>query len=1820
MANINIYNTQGNLGQAINSATNLSSNYANLTIEARLEQLLNIYSQVNSSISLNYYNYGIYNRGYLNDGRYEIDLQRYQLKYTGSISSSGSIVTKIEAYDSLDGSNWQINGTFSYSGLPFISSYRSDASITQLMASGSTASIGAVVSLLRLNATQSAAGAISGTLYGESTLITYSPNSYYIEVLDGPGIQLTKASNGSFDLSSSGTFSRMYVATMTTSGTPIDSIEINAASVAINQKASSVNLFESADNITISGTVGGTAYAKAGDDTISGSNYADTIDGGLGNDTLFGGAGNDSISGGDGNDLIDGGTGTDNLNGGAGNDLYQINKTTVLASNIVIDESTGSGVDTVDIYEDLRSGPPENSVTKNFTSNADGSVTSTFYVGDVAQGSFTLKGNIEFVRDHGLNLDGSSFDSTFQIWSPSAALTLSSNASRTIGFGTNASNTMAGSAISDMIYGFDGNDTLSGLAGADRLYGGAGDDTLDGGVGNDSMEGGTGNDRYYVDSTTDVIVELTSDNTPPQNVNSFGVGNDSVVASVSYTLGAGVAVEDMVAAGVLTTGATTDAAINLTGNELSQGIVGNAAVNTLNGGAGDDYLFGYAGNDTLLGGLGNDFLVGGEGNDQTFGNEGNDRFLFAVQSTSGTAFNSYTGKQLAVKATGGADFFDGGTDNDTLVFDGNRTDFKIEQLTNGNYLATSSLVAGETVEFKNVEYLSFGRFDFNGFTQSNPSVIAIADIFKGVTQTGGDGNDVIGGSDNNDTLFGGAGNDTVLGGLGNDTLDGGSGKDTLQGGAGNDTYVVDSGDKVLEGKDEGKDTVVAAASYVLGANLENLTLQKATNSTAKSLMGLGNSENNVMVGANGVSNNLYGRDGNDTITGGDQFDKISGGNGNDVIYGFSDWTLQGGVVTFNVRQSASNDYLSGGLGDDTMYGAQGNDFLDGGVGKDTLFGGLGDDIYNVTDVNALVVERDGQGTDMVISSLATYTLTADVERLLLSTAASTSNGFGNLLNNRLVGNLYDNTLDGGAGDDAIGGDGSWSSIGTVLDPNTQGGNDVLIGGDGKDSLAGQWGDDILIGGKLTYDAKGTVVKDSVTGIYTVAADANSSKFDFMFGGAGNDTYYVTSNQDMAWDVNVYENTNAPNFVSVDSLTDAGGVDTVYSTMSVDLTDTRNFRFIENVRFLDYADSGQSTQNFLFAKGTDVANNLTGNQYDNGLSGNGGNDTLMGMGGNDILIGGLGDDYIDGGTGLNLLLYGMGGDRVEASLSENAQSWGGTANDLAAFNALNPSFAPNGPGGRQKGQMINLDSTTQLGLAAGKAVGIAGTDTLLNIQGVLGTIFDDIIVGNASDNLIGGGLGNDTLVGGTGNDVVILGNNSAYGMTLDMGALGINFAAAQTQATAKVIDLSKLSSINNEYYDSSNPAPVNFAGNGLGTLTFWGFEALMATDLNDTITGTSGNDTIMGGGGSDQIFGGDGNDLIYGNTFISSGQLTGYGNSDTLNGGAGNDVLWAAVGNSATLFGDSGNDTLNGMERDDYLNGGSGNDSLNGGAGNDTLFGGGGTDVLQGGVGNDLYIFTGTETITEGANEGSDTVLVMGTSIFDMSKIANVENAAMSLIGFNGVVPSVSSTLTGNSGNNILWGNEAVNTLIGGDGNDTLFGLGGDDVLTGGVGNDLFGLSFYMTPTPGQDMPSYMNDFGGVISDFNKSGTDKLLLNFTTSHEVANANSTTSSVLDQYHYKLNVGSNSSYLNDVTGPETTINYDASTGLLQLEFESWTGTDWAYADGSQTATGNANLTYFVMGAYDPASVVAGANATATLTANSFLVDNSIHPIHPSLGLTGA
>jgi Ca2+-binding RTX toxin-like protein len=146
-----------------------------------------------------------------------------------------------------------------------------------------------------------------------------------------------------------------------------------------------------------------------------------------------------------------------------------------------------------------------------------------------------------------------------------------------------------------------------------EIIGNAGKNIIsDGGTGAaDTLKGLGGNDTYRVFNSGDVIVETSSQG-----------ASDVVEAGVNYTLGAGVHVEIL---RLRDSGSTT--ALQLSGNELFQTIIGNAGANILRGFGDNDALMGQGGADQLFGGTGNDTMIGGDGDDKLFGGTGNDTLV-----------------------------------------------------------------------------------------------------------------------------------------------------------------------------------------------------------------------------------------------------------------------------------------------------------------------------------------------------------------------------------------------------------------------------------------------------------------------------------------------------------------------------------------------------------------------------------------------------------------------------------------------------------------------------------------------------------------------------------------------------------------------------------------------------------------------------------------------------------------------------------------------------------------------------------------------------------------------------------------------------------------------------------------------------------------------------------------------------------------------------------------------------------------------------------------------------------------------------------------
>lgn len=252
----------------------------------------------------------------------------------------------------------------------------------------------------------------------------------------------------------------------------------------------------------------------------------------------------------------------------------------------------------------------------------------------------------------------------------------------------------------------------------------------------------------------------------------------------------------------------------------------------------------------------------------------------------------------------------------------------------------------------------------------------------------------------NDLLFGRAGEDTIRGGGGDDSLWGGADNDVLEGGDGDDLLSGDGGSDSIDGG-AGSDIV----SYELASGAITLALHGSnsyggaaagdTITNVESVIGSNYADTISLVGGSEPAS-IWGRDGNDTLTGSDLTDYIFGEAGDDTIFGGDgEDSLLGGTGADLIFGGDGTDYLQGedgadtldgGEGDDTLFGGDGDDILFGGSGYDSLYGGAGDDIFYVDGDYAMLDGGDGidsywftNTTSVTLDSTLDYWIVCDPE-------------------------------------------------------------------------------------------------------------------------------------------------------------------------------------------------------------------------------------------------------------------------------------------------------------------------------------------------------------------------------------------------------------------------------------------------------------------------------------------------------------------------------------------------------------------------------------------------------------------------------------------------------------------------------------------------------------------------------------------------------------------------------------------------------------------------------------------------------------------------
>lgn len=312
--------------------------------------------------------------------------------------------------------------------------------------------------------------------------------------------------------------------------------------------------------------------------------------------------------------------------------------------------------------------------------------------------------------------------------------------------------------------------------------------------------------------------------------------------------------------------------------------------------------------------------------------------------------------------------------------------------------------------------------------------------------------------------------------------------------------------------------------------------------------------------------------------------------------------------------------------------------------------------------------------------------------------------------------------------------------------------------------------------------------------------------------------------------------------------------------------------------------------------------------DNIISTGQGNDFIYAMGGSDSLRGGAGDDYLNGGNG----------------------------NDVARYYSLTTDAGPQ--------QSYGIYAELRFD-AASVSDGYGGTDTLVSIERITGSQFDD----------------NFELVGS-------LSALSLNYLELDAGAAD---ESDNTIGNSEVSGDTLILSLSDTGVDVNLDQENGYVRVGEDSIVVRGFENVIGSEQNDNITGDEENNGIEGRGGIDTIESGAGDD-----------EIDGGGGDDLINGQAGDDTIQGGLGND-TIYGGSGEDTLNTGEEGGTLLGGSGNDILIAGSDGGTLYGGTGNDllnasgasadsetVLSGGSGDDILIGNGGSTLIGGSGNDS----------------------------------------------------------------------------------------------------------------------------------------------------------------------------------------------------------------------------------------------------------
>jgi serralysin len=389
--------------------------------------------------------------------------------------------------------------------------------------------------------------------------------------------------------------------------------------------------------------------------------------GGSGNDVIYGNDAAGSISGGLGNDNIVGGTGNDVINGGAGADVINGNS----GYNTIDYANSQAGVTVILAYNYATGGDAQGDSISNFQAISGSNTGDDQLFGDANVNVIYGNGGNDTISG-GLGADylfGGDGNNTLYYYSSALGVTtyLASNYAA------------GGEAQGDTIANFQnvlgsntGNDTILGDTNYNVILGYGGNDIIGGGFGGDYLDGGAGNNGvWYYSSAAAVTVYLLYNYAAGgeangdtiynfQNVYGSNYGNDSLSGDTLSNTILGYGGDDRIDGGAggdyLDGGAGNNTLfyynspstvyVNLAANTALYGDAQGDTIlnfqNIIGSNVANDYLWGDAGSNQIFGFGGNDQIVGVGGNDYLVGGDGSDTFVYYVGSNGKDEITDFT--------------------------------------------------------------------------------------------------------------------------------------------------------------------------------------------------------------------------------------------------------------------------------------------------------------------------------------------------------------------------------------------------------------------------------------------------------------------------------------------------------------------------------------------------------------------------------------------------------------------------------------------------------------------------------------------------------------------------------------------------------------------------------------------------------------------------------------------------------------------------------------------------------------------------------------------------------------------------------------------------------------------------------------------------------------------------------------------------------------------------------------------------------------------------------------------------------------------------